>query len=65
MDEKKVSQLLGNFQYNQFVGITGFEVIRYALNAELLVRTPVGNFALTIKGEELLNHKISRDELIK
>ncbi|MGZ3767049.1 MAG: hypothetical protein ACXVA2_20470 [Mucilaginibacter sp.] len=65
MKKDKVLQLLSNVQYDRYVGITEFEVIRYAINAGLLIRTPVGNFELSAKGEDLLNHKISWDDVIK
>ena len=65
MNKEKVLQLLSNIQYNRYVGITEFEVIRYAISAELLIRTSVGNFELSAKGVDLLNHKISWDDVIK
>lgn len=65
MDQEKVLHLLGNIKHHRYVGITEFEVIRYAVNAELLIRTPVGNFELTVKGADLLNNKISWDGVIK
>jgi hypothetical protein len=65
MNKENVLQLLGNIKYNRFVGITAFEVVQYAVNAGLLVRTSVGNFKLTAKGEDLFSTKISWEEAIK
>jgi len=65
MDQEKVLHLLGNIKYKRFVGITAFEVVQYAVDACLLARTPVGNFVLTSKGEDLFSTKILCDDMIK
>lgn len=65
MDHEKVLHLLGNIKHNQYVGTTEIEVVNYAVTTGLLVRTSIGNFELSPKGENLLNNKISWDDIIK
>jgi hypothetical protein len=65
MDKHKVLQLLGNIKHDRYAGITEFEVVRYAVSSGLLIRTSVGNFELSPKGEDLLSNKISWDDMIK
>jgi len=63
MDQENVLQLLGNIKHHRYAGITEFEVVRYAIRAELLIRTPMGNFELSAKGDDLLNQKIPWDTI--
>jgi hypothetical protein len=65
MDKTQVLQLLSNIKYHRYVGITEFEVVRYAVSAGLLIRTAHGNFELSPKGEDLLNNNILWDDITK
>ncbi len=55
--------MLDTIHSKKYVGVVSFELIQFAIDKQLIERTPVGNFQLTSKGSDFLDYKLSWDEL--
>ncbi len=58
MDRESIIILLQNIKTKEYIGVSSIEAVNYSIEEGLIIRTLLGNFKLSEKGEDFLNGKL-------